>query len=261
MTPGRTIDLHVERRGAGRPVVLVHGLGDDHRLWRHVVPELARGHATIAIDMPGHGRSGPIPDGAPIDWFAAEVRGLIDGLALDRPVLVGLSMGGGVAQYVAIASPSLLSGLVLVSTSPVFLEPTRQRFLDRAAVAERDGMASVLDMTVDRWFTPAWAAAHPDEVETTRRTVLGTDPIQFARASRANAVRDATAGLSGIDCPVLFVAGSDDPAGPERAAAIYRASIADITVELLPGVSHLIPVEAPDRLAATLGAFLDRLDR
>jgi 3-oxoadipate enol-lactonase len=260
MTPGLSISLHVERRGAGRPIVLVHGLGDDHRLWRRVAPVLASRYDTIAVDMPGHGRSGPIPVGAPIDWIAAEIAGLIETLRLERPVLAGVSMGGGVAQYVAIASPGLLRGLVLVSTSPVFLDATRQRFLDRATVAERDGMAAVVDTTVARWFTPAWAAAHPDEVEATRRTVLATDPIQFARASRANADRDASPKLAEIDCPVLFVAGMDDPAGPERAAGIYRSTIEDLTVELLPGVSHLLPIEAPERFIAVLDAFLERVD-
>ena len=188
------------------------------------------------------------------------MRGLIEALGLERPTLVGLSMGGGVAQYVAIASPGLLRGLVLVSTSPVHPEPTRRRFLDRAETAEREGMAAVVDATVPRWFTPDWAAAHPDEMEATRRTVLATDPVQFARASRANAARDCVDGLASIDCPVLFVGGLDDPADPERAVAIYRREIRDLTVELLPGVSHLVPVEAADRFGTILEAFLDRLD-
>jgi pimeloyl-ACP methyl ester carboxylesterase len=240
--------------------VFVHGLGDDHGLWRHVVPAIGRDRETIALDMPGHGGSGPIPDGAPIDWFADEILGLVDELRLVRPVLVGLSMGGGIAQYAAIAAPGQLAGLVLVSTSPVFLDATRQRFLDRAEIAERDGMAAVVDMTVERWYTPAYAADHPAEIGITRRAVLANDPVQFARASRANAVRDAVPGLPAIDCPVLFVAGDADPAAPERAAGIYRAAIRDLEVEMLPGVSHLLPVEAADRFVATLRSFLAKVD-
>jgi pimeloyl-ACP methyl ester carboxylesterase len=240
--------------------VFLHGLADDHRLWRHIVPRLRSRFETIAVDLPGHGRSGPIPDGAPIEWFADEVRGLIDGLALVDPAIVGLSMGGGVAQYVAIRSPGRLRGLVLVSSSPVFPEATRQRFLDRAAQAETEGMAAVVDVTVPRWFTPPFMVAHPDEVAATEATVLAIDPVQFARASRANVARDCVARLPAIDCPVLFVGGLDDPADPERAVAIYRRELRDLTVELLPGVSHLVPVEAPDRFATILGAFLDRLD-
>lgn len=224
------------------------------------MPRLASRFETLAVDLPGHGQSGPIPDGAPIEWVADEVLGLIDGLRLADPIVAGLSMGGGVAQYVAISAPGRLRGLVLVSTSPVFPEPTVRRFAERAALAERDGMAAVVEATVPRWFTPAFAAVHPDEVAATRDTVRATDPVQFARASRANAARDCVARLAAIDCPVLFVGGLDDPADPERAVAIYRREILDLTVELLPGASHLVPVELPDRFATIVQAFVERVD-
>jgi pimeloyl-ACP methyl ester carboxylesterase len=258
---GRTIRLWAERAGAGPPVVFVHGLGDDHGLWRKVVPQLSDQYETVAVDMPGHGRSDPIPEGATIEWFADEVAALIRGLDLERPVLVGLSMGGGIAQYVAIGNLGLLRGLVLVSTSPVFPEATRQRFLDRATLAEREGMLdAVVDPSVVRWFTPEYMAANPDEVAATRATVVATDPVCFARASRANIDRDCTARLGEIECPVLFVAGLEDPADPLRSEPLYRAGIRDVTIELLPDASHLVPVEAVDRFVPLLERFLARLD-
>lgn len=194
-----------------------------------------------------------------IEWFADEVRGLIERLSLDRPILAGLSMGGGIAQYVAIGSPGLVRALVLVSTSPVHPEATRHRFLDRAARAERDGMASVIDVTVPRWFSTPFALAHPEEVEATEATVRAADPAQFARASRANAARDCVAGLGSIDCPVLFVGGLDDPADPMRSVSIYQRELRDLTVELQPAASHLVPVEAPEWFAGALLRFLARV--
>jgi pimeloyl-ACP methyl ester carboxylesterase len=241
------------------PIVLLHGLADDHRLWRHVAPNLAQRHHVVAVDLPGHGGSDPVPEGASIEWFAEVIGGLVRTLGLSEPVLTGLSMGGGIAQFVAVDPPTPLRGLVLVSTSPVFPEATRRRFIDRAELAEREGMAAVVDATVSRWFTPAYAAANADEVEATRATVLATDPVSFARASRANAARDITDRLADIACPVLFVAGLDDPADPRRAEGIYREHVRDLRVRLLPGVSHLLPVEAPDRFLAEVEAFLDAL--
>lgn len=245
-----------ERTGAGRPVVLLHGLGDDHGLWRHVVPAIADAGEAIAVDLPGHGRSGPIPDGASIGWMAGEVAALLDALDLRNVVLVGLSMGGGVAQTVALDHPARIGALGLVSTSPRFPDATRERFLTRAAIAERDGMAVVMDATVPRWFTPGWMAAHPDDVAATRATVLATDPVMFARASRLNCVRDVTGRLGEIRVPVLFVGGLEDPADPLRSVPEYQAAIPDLRVELFPGVSHLVPVEAPDRLVPVLRSFL-----
>jgi 3-oxoadipate enol-lactonase len=254
---GRSARLWAHREGAGRPIVLLHGLGDDHRLWRHVVSRLRSRFETIAVDLPGHGRSDAIPDHARIEWFADEVIGLIERLGLDDVVVVGLSMGRGVAQYVALGMPGQLRGLVLASTSPVFPEATRRRFTERGAEAEERGMAAVVEATVPRWFTPPFHAAHPEEVAATRRTVLATDPVNFARASRANAARDCVDRLASIDCPVLFVGGLDDPADPERAVAIYRREFRDVTVEMLPGVSHLVPIEAAPRFGDILDRFLE----
>jgi pimeloyl-ACP methyl ester carboxylesterase len=247
-----------ERTGSGRPIVLLHGLSDDHGLWRHVAPAVADGAEVIAVDLPGHGRSGPIPDGATIGWMAAEVAALLDELDLRDVVLVGLSMGGGVAQTVAIDHPARIGALGLVSTSPRFPDATRERFLARAAVAERDGMAAVVDATVPRWFTPGWMATHPGEVARTTETVLATDPVMFARASRLNCVRDVTARLGEIRVPVLFVGGLEDPADPLRSAPEYEAALPDLRVELVPGVSHLVPVEAPDALVGPLRDLIER---
>ena len=268
--PGRALEvdglqLYLERHGSGPRLILLHGLADDHRLWRRIAPTLAERFETIAVDLPGHGRSGAVPEGASIEWFAERIGRLIERLGSEprapRPVLVGLSMGGGIAQYVALADPGRLRGLVLVSTSPAFPAATRERFLTRAARAEADGMAAVVDVTVPRWFTPEFAAAHPDEIRATRATVLATDPVSFARASRANAARDCTDRLGELDLPVLFVAGTDDPADPARAVAIYRERVPRLRVELLDGVSHLVPVEAPERSLAILLEFLDDLPK
>lgn len=245
-----------ERTGSGRPVVLLHGLSDDHGLWRHVVPAIADACEAISVDLPGHGRSGPIPEGATIGWMAEQVAALLDELDVRDVLLVGLSMGGGVAQTVALDHPTRIGALGLVSTSPRFPEATRERFLARAAVAERDGMAAVLDVTVPRWFTPAWMAAHPDEVARTTATVLATSPVMFARASRLNCVRDVSARLAEIRVPVLFVGGLEDPADPLRSVPEYEAALPDLRVELVPGVSHLVPVEAPDRFVSALRSFL-----
>jgi pimeloyl-ACP methyl ester carboxylesterase len=252
--------LWMERRGQGRPVVLLHGLADDHTLWRYVAGTLPRAE-TIALDLPGHGRSGPFPADGTLADVAQAVLATLDAAGIDRFVLAGLSMGGGVAQQLVLDAPDRVDALILVSSSPVFPEATRERFLTRAEQAEREGMGAVVETSVARWFTPGWMAAHPDEVERTTATVVRMDPVDFARASRANVVRDVLDRLPSIRQPVLFVGGLEDPADARRAAIQYAAALPDVTIHLLPGVSHLIPVEAPDRLQPVIAAFLADLER
>jgi 3-oxoadipate enol-lactonase len=254
--PAHSQRLWYRQVGNGPAVVLLHGLADSHDLWRHQLDALSTRYRVVAVDLRGHGRTGF--DGRPftLSDLAADVLATLSDLRIQRCVLVGLSMGGGVAQTLAIEHPGVVEALVLVSTSSDFPSATRRRFVDRAAVAERDGMAAVVDVTVPRWFTPAFAAAHPREVARTRRAVLAMDPRAFAAASRANAVRDLTNRLGTVRCPVLFVGGSDDPAEPERALATYRRVLRNLRAEIVPATSHLVPVEAPDRFNDILLRFL-----
>lgn len=180
-------------------------------------------------------------------------------LGLEKPVVIGLSMGGGVAQSLAIRHPNHIGGLVLVSTSSEFPDATRARFIGRAARAEREGMAAVVDDTVPRWFTTEFTSRHPEEVELTRRTVLATDPLAFAAASRANAARNLTADLRQIACPVLFIGGAEDPADPMRAVQIFRRELPQLRWEIIPDVSHLVPVEAPSAFNTILLRFLSEI--
>jgi 3-oxoadipate enol-lactonase len=260
-TPARSPDAEpwAEVRGDGPPLVLLHGLADTHELWRHQVPILSTRYTTIAVDHFGHGRS-PLPPG-PLNTpvMADGIATLLDRLGLGPAVVVGLSMGGGVAQVLALRRPDLVRALVLVSTSSDFPPATRERFVARAAVAEREGMAAVVDTTVPRWFTEAYMAAHPDEVALTRETVLANDPVAFAAASRANAVRDWSDRLGEIRCPVLFIGGDGDPADARRSAATYRDRLPDVRIEIVDGVSHLVPVESPERFNRLLLGFLDEL--
>jgi 3-oxoadipate enol-lactonase len=259
--PAHPLRLWFRQDGSGPPVVLLHGLGDTHDLWRHQIPALAERYRVVAIDLRGHGRS---PLGATpfdLDAMADDVGRTIGALELDQPIVVGLSMGGGVAQTLAIRTPGRLRAPVLVSTSSEFPDATPQRFLGRAALAEREGVAAVVDATVSRWFTPAFAEHHPDEVERTRRTVLAIDPAAFAAASRANADRNLTADLRSSERPVLFVGGAADPADPARALAIYRRELADLQWQIIPDTSHLVPVEAPHTFTDILLRFLGEVEQ
>jgi 3-oxoadipate enol-lactonase len=248
------------RRGGLRSVVFLHGLGDDRSLWRHQLAPVSERYNTIAVDLRGHGASAPSSAPFTVEDMAADVEALVRRLNLPRPVIVGLSMGGGVAQALAIHKPTLLAGLVLVSTSSHFPEATRDRMLRRADHAEHAGMAAVIDETVPRWFTPGFSERRPDDVARTRQTVLGISPSAFAAASRANAARDHTASLHRITCPVLFIGGLEDPADPARALRAYRQHLVDLRVELLPDASHLVPIEAPQQFTAILLRFLDECE-
>jgi 3-oxoadipate enol-lactonase len=147
-----------------------------------------------------------------------------------------------------------------VSTSSEHTPTTRERFLWRAAAAEREGSVSgLVDSMVSRWFTPGFIQQHPEEVEKTRKTVAANDPVGFAGACRANAERNWTDHLTRIHCSVLYVGGELDPADARRNAETFRKQLRDVEVHLMPGVSHLLPVEAADEFNRILMGFLGKV--
>jgi pimeloyl-ACP methyl ester carboxylesterase len=194
-----------------------------------------------------------------VPTLAGDVVALLDQLELDRAVLVGLSMGGGISQATAILHPERVRALALLSTSSSFPETTRERFRHRAEVAEREGLSPLVDSMVVRWFTPEFSAAHPDEVERARATVLANDPRAFAAACRANAARDWTGELDRITCPVLVLAGAADPGTATHSAEVFRRELRDVEVHVVDGASHLLPLEQPERTNQLLLDFLARL--
>ena len=253
--------LWYERTGSGPLVLLLHGLSDTHQLWRHVGPVLAERCTVVAIDHYAHGRS-PMPEEALTTAVMADgVAQLIERLGLGPAVVIGLSMGGGVAQVLTLRRPELVRALGLVSTSSEFKPSNQARFRARGEKAVQEGMAAIVEETVPRWFTPEWPAANPEVYASIVATVLANPPERFAAASQANAERGWTDRLGEIRRPVLFVGGELDPMGIEGVAATFRGQIPQARTVIVPAVSHLIPIQKPAELNAILLDWLNEVAR
>ena len=101
--------------GAGPPLVMLHGLGDSHRTWRRVLPQLSRRHRVLLVDLPGHGLSGRPDAPYTIDWYAQTMHGWLDELGIERASVFGHSFGGGVAQWMLLQRPDRIDRLGLVA--------------------------------------------------------------------------------------------------------------------------------------------------
>ena len=161
---GRVVDHDGTRYrvdGAGHPLVLIHGVGMDLTMWDAQTAALGRHLTVIRYDMLGHGGSAMAP-GATLTDFVDQLRRLLDHLAADQVFLVGFSMGGMVAQAFAIRHPDRVARLVIMSA--VYDRPpaARAAMQDRVRQVEREGAGANLEVALKRWFTPAYAAAHPE---------------------------------------------------------------------------------------------------
>ncbi|AWB84528.1 alpha/beta fold hydrolase [Corynebacterium liangguodongii] len=240
-----------------RTVVLLSSIATTLETWRNQAPALAETHRVIALDHLGHGRS-PRSQAAPgettVDDLAANVLATLDGLGVERFSLVGLSLGGALAQYLAATSPRV-ERAVFCSTAAFLGGP--QRWVERTNIARSEGMAALADDMVANWFTATYRAEHPDIVSWVREMIRGIDAEGFAQNGDALAGWDFASRLGEITCPVLTIAGAGDPStGPEQLAEIASGVAGPVeSVVVTPG-SHQLALENPEPCTAALVEFL-----
>ncbi len=168
-------------------------------------------------------------------------------------------MGGNTAVVYAIAYPDKLDGLILADTTAWYGKDAPQVWEQKAKNAEIEGMEPVLAANMSRWFSDSFPDKHPDRVKMVVETVLANDTSCYAAAARALGRFDAREGLSRIDCPTLILVGSEDPATPPAMAEDLHQNIRNSELHVLPGLRHMTPLEAPERVGQLIGDFLERL--
>lgn len=230
------------------PLVLVHALGLNRQMWRDTIAALPTDRRVIAYDLRGHDRAADAPRVTDLEHFAADLERLLDALDLPTVHLAGLSLGGSVAQVFALTRSCRLVSLDLIAT----VAEGQPAFAERAAAAERDGMAGVLAGTLTRWFTPEALAINGWPVRYARDLVQRTDVGNWAASWRALAGVNTLPRLGTLRLPVRVIAGDLDPSStPAGMRAISDAIIgAEFTV--VPGAPHMLSLERPADLAALL---------
>jgi 3-oxoadipate enol-lactonase len=249
--------LNYKIDGRGPHVVLLHPVGLDLTFWDDVVALLSDRFRILRVDLRGHGRSPPAVSGARLEDHAQDVHAVIAHEKFGPAAIVGLSFGGMVTQTVGLDHPEDTSALVICGC-PCTLPPQgREMMTGRAVAAEKDGMAPVVDATLERWFTKPFIES--GKAEPTRRRLLSDDPLGWAGGWRAIAALDTAPHLSRIKVPALCIAGELDPAAPPAALAEIAKRIPGAMHMVLPGAPHMMQIETPKLFAEAVGGFLSQI--
>lgn len=249
--------LHHVIEGAGPRVTLLHPVGLDLTFLQPVAAALSRRYTVLRVDARGHGRSPADPPAECLDDFADDVHALLAQREFAPCAVVGFSFGGMVAQTLALRHPEDVSALVPCACPSTIPEPNRAVYAERAAAAERDGMAAVLEATLARWFTDAFRAG--GGAATARERLLTDDVRGWAHAWRAMAKIDTAPHLHAIRVPTLCLAGEVDKSSPPEIVAAIARAIPGARFETIPGAPHMLFIEQPEAVAKALLAFLDRV--
>jgi len=253
------IRLNVLESGAGTPLLLTHGLGDDLHFWDGCADALSAHHRLIRWDVRGFGRSDKPAGPYSPELFAADLAALLDALAIDRVHLGGISMGGVIAQRFALESPRRLRSLVLVSTSSEIGERASSGWQRLAERIEKDGF-SARSSDASRSFAPAFAAAHPEIVRAATARTAANEAHSYAAAARAMSSYHWTEELRGLSVPALILQGLDDQLTPPGGSVKMSRALAGSRLLLIPGSGHNLPLEHCELFAAAVAAFTGGVD-
>ena len=251
------ITLNVVESGdpTGAPVVFAGALGTDLTIWDAVADALPDRFRAIRFDMRGHGGSDCPPGPYSMGALVRDAEALMDALALRDAVVVGLSVGGLVAQGLAVKRMDLVRGLVLSGTAPKI--GTKAGWQDRAALVRDKGLKAVSDDLMARWFSRRFRAAGGDAA--IREMVERQAPEGYASVCEAIAGTDFITPTSGLRLPTLATVGTEDRSTPPDLVRELADLIPGARFELLRGAGHLPCVDSPTLFADKLAGFLSAI--
>lgn len=240
----------------GPAVVLLHSLATSGALWDPQASIWAESWRVIRIDLPGHGRSpGGSEDGA-LGAMADRVAATLDALDVARWSLVGLSLGGMVAQAIALRTPDRVAAMVLAHCGARTDAAVREIWNRRLAQLEAGGMAGQVAPTLERWFPVEFVRQFPLTMEWVGGMIRRTPRVGYEAAIRAIQGLDHVEALRTLRVPALIVAGTEDTAVPPQAAEALSGVLPNAELDVLEGVGHIGNVQAPGRFTERVGAFL-----
>ncbi|MEM7491560.1 MAG: 3-oxoadipate enol-lactonase [Pseudomonadota bacterium] len=243
--------LHVRDEGAGPVLAFANSLGTDMRLWDDILP-LLPGHRVIRYDKRGHGGS-DVPDPPyTMGALVSDAETILDTLNIQGCTFIGLSIGGMIAQGLAVKRPDLIARMVLSNTAARIGD---DKLWDmRIKTALRDGMEPLADGVMERWFGRDFLASPGHALW--RARFCETPPAGYAGCSAAIKNTDFYTPTSGLRLPTLAIAGSEDGATPPDLVRETADLIPGSRFELIRRAGHLPCVEAPEPYAAILRRFL-----
>lgn len=250
--------LHYDDRGDPALPVLVfsNSLGTDFRIWNDVVAAFAGTHRIVRYDKRGHGLSEATPAPYLMSDHVNDLASLLDRLNIASATIIGVSVGGMIAQGLAALRPDLVAALVLCDTAHII--GTQEMWNQRIDTAKNTGIASMADPILERWFTenfrksgdPALTGYH---AMLTRTTVDG-----YAGTCAALRDADLTESSRAIAVPVLCLVGEEDGSTPPDLIKSLSDLIPGSRFEVIAGAGHLPSIEQPGETARLIADFLNQ---
>jgi 3-oxoadipate enol-lactonase len=238
-------------------LVLSNSLATDLTMWDEQARAFSSAFRVLRYDQRGHGKTEATQGRYSFDLLMADAIALMDALSIKRATFCGLSMGGATALALAQRHPDRIERAIVADSGCASTPQSAQQWEERIAIAQKDGMAPLVEPTVTRWFPPEVVAAKPPYLDQVRAMIRATPVAGFAGCAAALADHDFRSAVSSTKPPVLFIAGEKDAGGAVAIAmrGLHQTLSGSRYVEL-PGAGHISNLDDPAGFTRALTEFL-----
>jgi 3-oxoadipate enol-lactonase len=252
------ISIHYQVDGKDGPwLVLSNSLATDLSMWDEQARALSATYRVLRYDQRGHGKTEATAGRYTFELLMADALALMDALAIEHAHFCGLSMGGATALGLAQRHPTRLNRVVVCDSGCASTPQSAQQWEERIAIAQKDGMAPLVEPTVTRWFPSEIVAAKPPYLDQVRAMIRATPVAGFVGCAAALADHDFRSKVSSTKPPVLFIAGEKDAGGAVAISmrGLHQALPTSRYVELA-GAGHISNLDDPAGFTGALRSFL-----
>lgn len=251
------VTLHYQEIGAppDKPaLVFVNALGTDFRIWRDMIVRFVGSFSILTYDKRGHGLSSVGTAPYTMDDHAADLAGLLDHTGRSQVIVIGLSVGGMIAQLLASKRPDLVRALVLCDTGAKI--GNEALWNSRIETIEAKGMESVGEAAMERWFSQAFRNEHPDEIEGYRNMVVRQPQAGYLGTCAAIRDCDLTEIASTLPVPAACIVGEHDVATTPALVGELAKLLPEANYDVIKNSAHMPCIEQPVVMADLVKAFV-----
>ena len=246
----------IDGRG-GRWVTFVTGIANDLTMWDGQIPALAGDFRILRYDLRGHGGSEATGGDYSMALLVEDLKALLDAQKIQKTSLVGLGLGGALAQAFAIEHPDRLDRLMPCCCRARMVPDFAAMWHKLRETVRQNGLETIVEPTVQRWFSEDFKAAHPDVLDSIRRMIRGTTLEGYLGVTAAFIALDVEDRLQEIRAPILYVSGAEDKlGGPPALMQGLSGKVKGARHVSVPKAAHIANIQNPEGFNRVLGEFL-----
>jgi 3-oxoadipate enol-lactonase len=253
------IDVFYTIEGEGPWLTMAHSLACNTTAWDAQTALLSKKFTVLRYDARGHGQTSSTPGPYTLDQLADDAYGLLSALGINQTHWMGISMGGMIGQTMALKYPTLFSSLMLIDTTSRRPDNAQAMWGARITLAKEQGMAGLLESTLERWFTEPFRQNNSSAIKPIADGILATSVDGFCGCCAAIAQINTLDRLNEIQCPALVVVGEHDHGTPPDMAKQIHENLPNSEFVLIESAAHIANIEQPEVFNQAVLTFLQKI--